>query len=183
MIQITKRERLLSIGLIAVILTWVIYAQAVRPTRNRIHTLQRIIPEKQVELRQLQAKSAEYTAIRTEFAQLRAKMASQEPDFQLVPFLEAMIEQHKLAGHVVAMEPGTVQPQPDYSEAVVTIEFQDISLKQLIDFLTAVDTSTAVIQVGSLHIRKDTASESLLDSTVRIHSPRFDGPTDQLAQR
>ena len=75
-----------------------------------------------------------------------------------------------------------MQPQPDYSETVVTIEMQDIALKQLVTFLTAVETADAVVQVGSLHIRKDATNDALLDSTVGIYSPRLANPGAPLAR-
>jgi len=182
MIQITRRERLLSVGLAAVIAVWALYAVAIKPTRSRIRTLQRIIPEKQAQLQELQARSEEYAVLQERFQTLRAKMASQERDFQLLPFLEAMIERHKLAGNMVTMQGDILRAQGDYSEVVVTIELQDVSLGQLVDFLTAVEASEAVIQVGSLHIRKDATNETLLDSTVGIYSSQLNAPPARLAQ-
>lgn len=111
--QITRRERLLAAGVTVVIGTWALYALAIRPATNRIRTLQRVIPEKQAELQDLQAKNGEYVTLRDDFAQARTKLASQEPDFELLPFLETTIERHKLTGHVTKMEPDTLQPQPD----------------------------------------------------------------------
>ena len=169
--QITQRERLLSIGLAVAIGAWALYALAVRPACDRIRTLQRIIPEKQTQLQDLQAKSAQYTALRNDFVQRRANLASQDPNFQLPPFLETKIERHKLARHVVTMEPDHRQIQPDYSEVVVTIELHDVSLKQLVDFLSDVETSTSIVRIGSLHIRKNPHNEALLDSTVGVYSP------------
>jgi len=173
MIQITHRERLLSIGLAAAIVVWGLYAMVVKPTRARIRTLHRIIPEKEAERQALQAASDEYLSLRSEFEILRARMASQQSDFQPLPFFEVMIERHKLAGHVVTMEQDVLQSQPNYSEVVVAIELQDVTLRQLIDFLVAVETSDAVCQVGSLHIRRDRANEGLVDSTVSIFCPRL----------
>jgi type II secretory pathway component PulM len=184
MAQITSRERLLAAGLIAVVAVWALYSLAVRPACDRVRTLQRTIPEKQVQLRDLQALSARYTVLRNNFTQLRETLASQEPDFQLLPFLETKIERHQLARHVVTMQPDLLQPQPDYSEVVVTIELHDISLKQLVNFLSDVETSESVVRVGSLHVRKDPHNEARLDSTVGIHSPRLSRPalTAQAAQ-
>lgn len=173
---------MLSVGLAAVIAVWALYAVAIKPARSRIRTLQRVIPEKQAQLQELQARSEEYMALQERFQMLRAKMASQERDFQLLPFLETMIERHELAGNVVTMQRDILRPQPDYSEVVVTIELQDVSLRQLVDFLTAVEASEAVIQVGSLHIRKDATNETLLDSTVGIYSPQPNAPPARLAQ-
>jgi len=182
MIQMNQREKLLSIALLAALTVWAAWAFAVKPAQERIRTLERIVPEKQTQVRDLREKGIEYIALEGRFKDLRTRLASQDPDFQLLPFLEAMIERHKLAGHVPTMRPDTVQPQPDYSESVVTIEMQDITLKQLLDFLTAVETSKAVVQVGSLHIRKDATNDALLDSTIGIYNPRLTGPTAKLAQ-
>ncbi len=170
--QFTRRERLLALGLTAATAVWGLYALAIKPTRARIRTLQRVIPERQAELRELQARSTEYLALQKKSRELRTKLASQSPDFHLPSFLETVIERHKLTGHVVTMQPDTLRSQAGYSEDVVTLELQDVSLRQLIDFLVAVESSDAVIQVGSLHIRQDATNELLLDSTVGIYSPR-----------
>jgi type II secretory pathway component PulM len=171
MIQVTPRERLLSLGLIVALAAWVLYALAVKPTCDRIRTLQRIIPEKQAQLRQLQTQSAQYTALRNEFARQQTEMTSPGPDFQLLPFLETLVERQKLAKHVVTMEPDTRQPAE-----TVAIELREISLKQLIDFLNAVQTSESAVRVGSLHIRKNPNNEGLLDSTVGISNPKLSHP-------
>jgi type II secretory pathway component PulM len=176
MMQLTPRERRLAVGLAIGVGAWALYAVAIHPATDRIRTLQRIIPEKQTELRDLQAKSVQYTALRNEFAQARTKLTSQEADFDLLPFLDTTIQRHKLDKHVSRMESDTVQPQPDYSETVVTIDLHDISLKQLIDFLSAVETSKSIVRVGTLHIRKSDKSDTLLDSTVGICSPKL-GPS------
>jgi type II secretory pathway component PulM len=171
MIQVTPRERLLSVGLIVVLAAWGLYALAVRPTCERIRTLQRIIPEKQAQLRRLQTQSAQYAALRNEFARQQTEVTSPGPDFQLLPFLETLVERHRLAKYVVTMEPDTRQPAE-----TVALELRDISLKQLIDFLIAVQTSESSVRVGSLHIRKNPDNEALLDSTVGISSLGFSRP-------
>lgn len=182
MIQITSRERRLAIGLTAVIGVWGLYTLAIRPARERVRTLQRVLPEKQAQLQDLLAKCAEYTALQNDLGQLQAKMAAQEADFQFLPFLETMIARHRLDRHVVAMQRDIMELQPGYSEVVVTVELQDISLKQLVDFLSAVEASRAVTRVGSLHIRKDPTNEALIDSTVAICSPEPRAAPAQLAQ-
>lgn len=173
MIQVSRRERLLVLGLAGFIAVSALYALALKPARERIHTLRRVLPEKQAQLRDLHAQSVEYLALRKTAQRLQAKLASQDANFQLLPFLETMAERHQLTGRVVTMQQDVVQSGPSYSEAVVTMELHEISLKQLVDFLVAVESSPAVIQVGSLHIRKDPTNEALLDITIGIYSPRL----------
>jgi type II secretory pathway component PulM len=176
MMQISKRERWLAIGLTVAVALWALYALAIRPACDRLRVLGRVVPARQAQLQDLQAKIAQYTALRDEFAQARAQMTAQEPDFDITRFLEGMIDQHKLARHVVTMSPDTVQPRPDYSETVVTIELHDISLKELVYFLTDVESSASLARIGALHIRTDPKSETQLDSTVGICSPKL-GPS------
>jgi type II secretory pathway component PulM len=184
MIPVTRRERLLALGLAAVIAVWALYALALKPARERIRTLQRVIPEKQAQLRDLHAQSVEYLALQKAAQELQAKLAAQDVNFQLSRFLETMAQQHRLTSHVVTMQEDTMQSGPGYSETVVTMELHEISLKQLVDFLVAVESSPAVIQVGSLHIRKDPTNEALLDITIGIYSPRLgqQPPATQLAR-
>lgn len=171
MIHVTPRERLLSIGLIVVLAAWASYALAVKPACERIGTLQRLIPEKQAQLRQLQALSARYTRLRNERARQQTEAATPGPDLRLLPFLETLVERHKLTGHVVTME-----SEPAQGAETVAIEMRDISLRQLVDFLIAVQTSESAVRVGSLHIRKNPNNEALLDSTVSISSLRLSRP-------
>lgn len=181
MIQMAPREKSLAILMVATLGVWAAWTLAVKPARERIGKLERLIPEKQAQLRELQAKGAEYAALANEFKGLRAKIASQDPAFQLPTFMETMIARHKLAGHAT-MRANTVQPQPDYSETVVTIEIQDVALRQLVTFLTAVEETDAVVRVGSLHIRKDATNDALFDSTVEVYSPRVANASAQVAQ-
>jgi type II secretory pathway component PulM len=176
MMQITPRERLLAAGLIAAVAFWALYTLAVRPATARIRTLQRVVPEKQAQLQELESKIAQYLALREKLSQARTQMASRQPDFQLLPFLEATIDRHKLAAHIVTMERDALQPKPDYSEVVVTLELREVSLKELIEFLSDVQNNTALARIGTLHIRQDTRDEALLDSTIGIHSPRLSPP-------
>lgn len=182
MMQISHRERLLSIALGAALLAWAAWVMGVEPARERIRTLERILPEKQTQVQELQTQSVTYAAMAQDFEGLRTKLVSQDPAFDLPSFLEATIKRHKLAGHVSKIDPQTAQPQPGYSETIVTIEMQDVTLRQLLDFLTAVETPKAVVLVGSLHICKDATNDALLDSTVTIHNPRLTDPSTQVAQ-
>ena len=172
MIVLTKRERTLALGLAAAIGVSALYAVVIRPTCYRIQTLERIIPEKQSELHALEAKSVEYTAMRKGFEDFQAKAAAQDPNFRLLPYLETLLDKHGLGKNVVNMAPDALQLQGGYSETVVKIEMDGVSLKQLVGFLKEIEASQICAQVGSLHIRKNATSDSLLDSTIEIHGPQ-----------
>lgn len=182
MISLTRRERLLAAGVAVAVGVWALYAVAVKPMRHRIRTLERVIPEQQRELHAIEAKSVEYMALQKRFNDFRAKAASHDPSFQLLPYLETLIDDQGLTRKTISMAPSILQLRPDCSETIVKIDMEDISLRQLVDFLRAIELSEALLQIGSLHIRKGPINEHLLDATVEIYSPRPTTPSPQLAQ-
>ncbi|UCD49855.1 MAG: type II secretion system protein M [Phycisphaerales bacterium] len=172
MIQLTRRERRLGIGMIVVGAVWSLYGFALQPMRDRIDTLQRIIPDKRSELREVRALSDSYATLRREIEAAQARMAAQDSDFQLLRFLESLIDQHQLTPYVATMKGDTLPSQPGYAETVVEIGLEGITLSQLVHFLEAVETSQVLAQVGTLHIRKTTGGSARLYSTIQISSPR-----------
>lgn len=173
MIQLTRRERRLGISVAAVLAVWSIYALVIQPMRDRVQLLGRMIPDKQSELREVQAKSAEYLAFEREFDKAQERMAQQDPDFQLLPFLESLTEQHGLKTYLARMQQqGAPATKPGYSETIVEIGLEGIPLRHLIGFLRALENSAVAAQVASLHIRKQTQGNGKLDATIQISGPR-----------
>ena len=159
--------------MLAVGVLWSLYGFVIEPVQDRIQTLQRVIPEKQTELNEVRALSERYLALRRDVQDLRTRMAEQDSDFQLLPFLETLIEQRQLDPYVVTMEREMRSPQPGYSEILVEIGLEGITLPQLIGFLEAIDAADVVTHVGSLHIRKGTQGGMQLNATIQIQSPRL----------
>jgi type II secretory pathway component PulM len=177
MVHLTRRERNLAGAVALVVTVWALYAGVVAPVRDRITTLQRLIPDKRNELSAVQARSAEYVARRDAFEDLRARIAAQDPNFQLPSYLEALVEEQQLGAHVATMTPNTLQLQSDYSETIVGIELEAVTLKQLADFLAPIEASQVLASVGSLHIYRNPNDETLLNATIEIHSPRLHSST------
>lgn len=180
MIQLTRRERRLGIGAATALAVWGIYALAIEPMRDRVRQLHRMIPEKQNELREVQAKSAACLAFERAVEEAQERMARQDPDFQLLPFLESLTEQHGLTAYLVRIQQqdGTATTLGS-SETIVEIGLEGVPLRQLISFLQAIENSAVAAQVGSLHIRKQTQGNARLDATIQIYSPSV--PQDTVA--
>lgn len=177
MIQLTKRERRLGIGLLTAGVVWALYGFAFEPMRDRLRTLQRVIPEKQEELQQVRSLSDQYSALRRDVEHVRARMAAQDTDFQLLPFLEGLIEEQQLVPFLAKIKPDTLPSQSGYSETLVTIDLEGIALTQLVRFLETLEASDALTQVDTLHIRKNPASPMRLNATVQIHNSRLATPS------
>jgi len=173
MIRLTRREKLLAIALAILAGGLALFTFAVKPAIERTETLRRVISEKQDELQKLRAGSSEYIFLRNSLDNLRTKVASQEKGFELLPFLESLIREHGLAKKVATMKQQVLQLGPSHSETIVEVRLENLTLKQLVDFLRKVESSEVLARIKNLYIKKNLTNTDLLDSVVEIHNPRL----------
>ena len=174
--QITRREKLLAVALGIFVSVWTLFAFAVNPARDRIETLNRLIPEKQNELRKLQAKSSEYIFLQDSINRLRTKIANQQDSFQLLPFLETLIRQSGLEKKVVSMKQQVMLLDKQYSQTIVEVRLQNLTLSQLIDLLRKVESSDVLAKTKMLSIKRNAIDTGLLDSAFEVYSAQLSHP-------
>jgi hypothetical protein len=169
-----RRERLLVIAVVVSAVLWMLFKLAVKPALARIETLNRVIPEKQRELIELRAKSKEYISRRDSLNDLRKRVASQDQVLELLPFLESLVRQGGLSENTVAMGQNVLPLGQDYQEAIVEIRLQNVTLKELVNFLSKIEGSSLVLaKTRSLYITRNPTDADLLDSVIEIHSPKL----------
>jgi len=97
-------------------------------------------------------------------------VASQEQEFELLPFLESLIRECGLVKKVATMKQHVSQLEPKYYETIVEIRLESLTLKQLVDFFWKVESSEVLARIKSLYIKKNLTNTDLLDSVVEIHN-------------
>ena len=173
MIRLTRKEKLLAIALTVFVVGWVLFAFAVNPAIERTKTLSRVISEKQDELQKIRDISTEYITLRNSLDNLRTKVALQEKGFELLPFLESLIREHGIAKKMTTMKQRVLIHGPQHSETIVEVKLENLTLKQLVDFLLKVESSGVMAKTRSLYIKKNLKNADLLDSVVEIHNPKL----------
>ncbi len=168
--RLTRREHWSGAGLAIFVMAWALFALGVRPAIERIETLNRVIPEKQSELERLRTEVAEYVALHDGLRGLRAKMASQEKTFELLPFAESLVQECGLTKNVVTMKQQASQLETNYHETVVEIKMEGLTLRQLFDFLWKIRSSKVLARTRRLYIKKNLTNADLLDSMVEIRN-------------
>ena len=170
MIRLTHREKSLVVAVVVLISAWLLFAFAVKPAIERTETLTRVIAEKQDELQKLRTRSNEYIFLRDSLSNLHTKVASQEQEFELLPFLESLIRECGLVKKVATMKQHVSQLEPKYYETIVEIRLESLKLRQLVDFFWKVESSEVLARIKSLYIKKNLTNTDLLDSVVEIHN-------------
>lgn len=170
--RLTRREYWWAVGLVVLTATWAFYALGVTPALERIETLKRVIPEKQNELDRFRIRAGEYVSLRENLDGLRAMITSQEKTFELLPFIESLIEQCGLTQNVKTMNQVAAQSETDVQEIVVEIEMEKITLRQLCDFLEKIQSPNMLASVKRLTLKKNPANPNLLDSGIEVRNLR-----------
>jgi hypothetical protein len=172
MIRLTRREKLLAGGLIFFTGAWLLFTAGVKPALDRIETLKRVIAEKQQELEKIRADSKEYIFLRDSLNNLRKKIASQDEVFELLPFLESLLEKCGLTENISTMKQQESPIDTNYAETVVEIRLENLSLNQLVDLLYRIESSQVLAGIKSLYIKKNAIDENLLDSVIEINNAK-----------
>jgi len=174
--QLTYRERWMTVGLIAFLALWALYALGVRPAAERLETLKRVIPEKRQVLDELRAKSAQYLAMQAQLDGFKQRALLESKDFEPLRFLESTVNQMSLAKQLSSMKQEVLQLDSSYCEVIVEIKLETITLKQLIELLLKVRTSSYPLRIRSLYTKKNTANPELLDTLIQISALKISAP-------
>lgn len=168
--RLTRREMWLAGGLGIFVIAWAIYSFGVSPVRERIKTLNRVIPKKQSELELVRTKADKYIDLSTGIENLHTKIASQNQTFELLPFVESLIGKCGLSGNIDIMNKQESNLGADYREIVVEVKMKGLTLQQIVDFLLKLRSSKVVTGIKSLYIKKNLTDVSLLDTHLEISS-------------
>ncbi len=173
MIRLARREKLLVGGLVIFIASWSLFTVAVKPALTRLETLGRVIPENQQELEKVRAISEKYLLLSSRLDNLHSNIASQKEAIELLPFLESLIEECGLTKNLDTMKRDVLQIDSNYSETIVEVRLESLSLGKLVDFLYKVESSQVRARTKSIYIKRNMANKNLLDSVVEIHSAKL----------
>ena len=153
---------------------WLLYTTVVEPASARAATLQRVIPEKAQNIEVLRAKCNEYVSLNDQLSNLKTQMAGRKTNFNLMGYLEALTAHNNLSELQKSMTTETL-PLGDndtWQEQIVTIKFENITVKQMIDFLRQIQTdqvgtSQPNAQIKAIQIEKSTTAQNF-NTTLKI---------------
>jgi len=168
--RLTRREYGLAAGVAVLTAAWAFFALGVTPVLERMETLKRVIPEKQNELGRLRVKAGAYESLREDLDDLRTKIASQEKTFDLLPFLESLVEQCGLTQNVKTMNQVAAQSETDVQEIIVEIEIENVTLRQLCEFIEKFQSPDIFASIQRFTIKKNPTNPDLLDSQIEVRN-------------
>jgi type II secretory pathway component PulM len=163
--QISPREKRLLLIAVILIGIWGFFSYVITPTRDRLDTLERILPEKQATLAELVSLRDQYLDLQKKSALFQQQIQPQPADFALLAYLEKTAEQCDLDPSTMAEQ--SLPLDADLLNTTVTMDLIEISQEKLFDFISKLRSCPAPLRIQSFHLTQSHAGKSL-DATLVI---------------
>lgn len=146
---------------------WLLYTVVIEPASTRAATLRRVIPEKMQSLETLKAKCSELTALDSQLTSLKTQRAARK-NFNFMTYLEALTAYHDLAKHQKSMAADLLALNEAWQEQIVTATFENITIKQMVDFLAQIQSDQTGARIKAINFDKNAGNPKNLDATLQI---------------
>jgi len=166
--QLMKREKTILVGGAGFLGVLIALQVLVRPARERLATLRRVVADRREVLTQIGMKSREYKDLEAQIAQLRAKVVPQQESRRILSTIERVRQECGLPQDVLSLKPTTIAVGDKYQQTMVDVRLEGVTLAQIVAFLSHLDSVVLAGRMTSLEIRRDEHSPGALRVTVQL---------------
>lgn len=170
MMKLSWRERMVigaggAVAAVILLLTLVIF-----PLMDKRSQLARGIESREralVEMRELQAR---YRDLHGKANVLLEQLGSREANFSLFAFLEQMAAKSEVKKNIAYMKPSNTSSDGAFKETLVEMKLQEVTLKQLVEFLVLVEAPEKIVALKRISIQENTQTKGALDVIMQVVS-------------
>lgn len=119
---------------------------------------------------EMQKLQEQYRQLHAKANTLLDKLAGRQNDFSLFAYLEKMAASSDIKQNIGYMRPSETADEGPFKEIMVEMKLQAVSLKQLVDFLSQVESPDKVIAIQRISIQENKKEEATLDVIVQVVS-------------
>jgi general secretion pathway protein M len=133
----------------------------------RQHLGKSIIRKKE-ELAAIRRLQNEYRSLKAEEGTISARIKQRSPDFTLFTFLDSRAARAGVKKMIKYMKPSIEKGDGELKEIIVEMKLQGAGLRQLVEFLLAIESEKYVVFVKRIAIQQNGLKEGLLDAVLQI---------------
>jgi len=167
-IKLARREKIIVVSGASFVGLFVVLNFLVFPALSIKTKLQRSIQTDQKRLEELLLLSSEYQAIRGSSGDVGNALSSRGADFTLFSLLEKVAGRAGLKDRIKYIKPSTSQAKGDFKISSVEMQFQEITMGQLFDYLYRIEDPQNIITVKRLSIAKQKEKQGYVDATLQV---------------
>ncbi len=141
---------------------------ALLPFLDNRQKIRRSITVNEAALKQMYVLDAEYRSLKGEMESVQKTLAARPPEFSFFSFVEKKAGEAGIRGNIKSLQPSKPAPAGPFEEISADIKFEKVTLKQIVDFLAAVESPANAIALKRLAIGRSTERADYLSVQMRL---------------
>jgi general secretion pathway protein M len=170
MIKISRRDRMaMGIGG-TMALIFLIFQLGIFPLLDKRNQLRRGIETREQALVQMRDLQVRYRDLHGKANALLDQLGSREANFSLFSYLEQMAARTEVKKNIAYMRPSSTASDGPFRETLVEMKLQEVTLKQLVDFLVLAEAPEKIVALKRISIQENTQAKGALDVIMQVVS-------------
>lgn len=166
--RLDKREKIVLAAGGLFILCFIMYIGVISPFFDAKGKLERSLQRKQNDLVEAAILQQEYQQLKDLQGGLAARVTKRSPQFSLFSFIENMAAVVRVKNRVTYMKPSATELDDGFKESAVEMKMEEVTLTQLVDFLSKIESLDNVVIIKRIAIQKNKRTSDLLDVVLNI---------------
>ncbi|HEY5599256.1 MAG TPA: type II secretion system protein GspM [Candidatus Manganitrophaceae bacterium] len=167
--RLSPRERFILGGGAAAVFLLVGYFVFAAPLLDRMEALDRLIPQKEKEVREFIRLKEEYQGLSKIVEKIEGRLPSRN-QFSPLSFLEERAAKNQIRGNIAYIRPLAPQVREPYHEIPVEVRMENVTLAQMVPFLASVEAAPYYLRIKRLSMKTRFSDPSYLDATFVVSS-------------
>ncbi len=164
--KLSRRERYLVTFASLIVAGFVLFEFLVSPFFEKMAALRAGIESREKALIEMAELSGRYREL-TDASRTRSRLISKRSkSFTLFSFLEKAAGESSVKDRIKYMKP-SASPH----ESMVEMQMEEVTLKQLVDYLQRIEYGDGLIQIKRISVRESRKETDYLDAVLQVVSP------------
>jgi len=166
--QLTKSQKRSLIAGLVFVVGAIIIQFAVFPYLDDRQRVEAAITANEKTLRELASLGREYGVLRRGSEEIRRVIERRSPDFALFSYLEKKAAEAGIKSHIKSLNPIKPTSAGAYEETAVEIKIEKLTIRQLTDFLHAVESPEQMVRIRKMSIGKMKETPEYLIADIQV---------------
>jgi general secretion pathway protein M len=167
-LKLTSREKYYVAGGLSLLVLFLVIEFALVPFLNAKDQARRSVAANERILKEMHALSSEYRALQGGSLDIKTALARRPGDFTLFSFLESEAGKAGVKSNIKYMKPSTSVDTGPYTESSVEMKLENITLKQLVEYLHLVESRKYLVSVKRISVKQTTGAEEYLTALIHL---------------
>lgn len=165
--NLSQREQRVVLGAGALFVLMLLYL-GVDSVLDSYQKLEDKIVAKRGEVEKIARLRTQYIEAHRQLEEIKTKLDQMERGFSVLSFIEDLANKENIREKIGSVKPKKIPLNDTYDENIVELNIDNVSLRELVDFIYQVENSGQLLKVKRLRIKTRYDNRDLLNVTLQV---------------